>query len=94
MQVQSLDQENPLEKEMETLLSILAWKIPWAEEPGRLLCPWGSPGKNTGMGCHVLLWGTCPTQGSNLHLLCLLHCQAGSLPLMPTEKLLGVTIIS
>ena len=36
MQVQSLDQENPLEKEMETLLSILAWKIPWAEEPGRL----------------------------------------------------------
>ena len=63
-------------------------------EPGRLLCPWGSPGKNTGMGCHVLLWGTCPTQGSNLHLLCLLHCQAGSLPLMPTEKLLGVTIIS
>ena len=38
MQVQSLDQENPLEKEMETLLSILAWKIPWAEEPGRLQC--------------------------------------------------------
>ena len=36
MQVQSLDQENPLEKEMETLSSILAWKIPRAEEPGRL----------------------------------------------------------
>ena len=36
MQVQSLDQENPLEKEMETLSSILAWKIPWVEEPGRL----------------------------------------------------------
>ena len=35
--------------------SILAWKIPWMEEPGRLLCPWDSPGKNTGVGCHFLL---------------------------------------
>ena len=30
-QVQSLDQEDPLEKEMATHLSTLAWKIPWAE---------------------------------------------------------------
>ena len=35
-QVQSLGQENPLEKEMATHSSILAWKIPWTEEPGRL----------------------------------------------------------
>ena len=34
--VQSLGQEDPLEKEMATHSSILAWKIPWAEEPGRL----------------------------------------------------------
>ena len=34
--VQSLDQEDPLEKEMATLSSILAWKIPRMEEPGRL----------------------------------------------------------
>ena len=34
--VQFLDQENPLEKEMITLSSILAWRIPWTEEPGRL----------------------------------------------------------
>ena len=34
--VQSLDQEVPLEKEMATQSSILAWKIPWTEEPGRL----------------------------------------------------------
>ena len=34
MQVQSLDQENPLEKEMATHPSILAWEIPWTEEPG------------------------------------------------------------
>ena len=35
-QVQSLDQEDPLEKEMATHSSILAWEIPWTEEPGRL----------------------------------------------------------
>ena len=36
MWVQSLGQEDPLEKEMGTHSSILAWKIPWTEEPGRL----------------------------------------------------------
>ena len=35
--VQSLGQEDPLEKGMATHSSILAWKIPWMEEPGRLL---------------------------------------------------------
>ena len=35
-QVQSLDQEDLLEKEMGTHSSILAWKVPWTEEPGRL----------------------------------------------------------
>ena len=35
-QVQSLDWEDPLEKEMATYFSILAWKIPWTEEPGSL----------------------------------------------------------
>ena len=34
--VLSLDWEDPLEKEMATHSSILAWKIPWTEEPGRL----------------------------------------------------------
>ena len=34
--VQSLGQEDPLEKEMATHSSILAWKISWMEEPGRL----------------------------------------------------------
>ena len=33
---QSLGQEDPLEKEMATLSSILAWEIPWTEEPGGL----------------------------------------------------------
>ena len=36
IQVQSLGQEDPLEKEMATHSSTLAWKIPWMEEPGRL----------------------------------------------------------
>ena len=35
-QVQSLDWEDPLEKELATYSSILAWKIPWTEEPGCL----------------------------------------------------------
>ena len=34
--VQSLDQEDPLEKGMATHSSILAWRIPWTEEPGGL----------------------------------------------------------
>ena len=34
--VRSLGQEDPLEKGMATHSSILAWRIPWAEEPGRL----------------------------------------------------------
>ena len=34
--VRSLGQKDPLEKEMATHSSILAWRIPWMEEPGRL----------------------------------------------------------
>ena len=36
--------------------------------------------------CHALFQGIFLTQGSNPHLLCLLHCQAGSLPLAPPGK--------
>ena len=36
MQVRSLGQENPLQKEMVTHSSILTWEIPWTEEPGGL----------------------------------------------------------
>ena len=34
MQVQSLGQEDPLQKEMATHSSVLAWRIPWTEAPG------------------------------------------------------------
>ena len=36
MRVQSLGQEDPLEEELATHSTILAWKIPWTEEPGGL----------------------------------------------------------
>ena len=38
--VRSLGQEDPLEKEMATHSSILAWRIPWTEKPGRLQSMW------------------------------------------------------
>ena len=40
-QVRSLGREDPLEKEMATHSSILAWRIPWTEEPGGLYSPQG-----------------------------------------------------
>ena len=44
---------------------------PWTVA-AMLLCPWDSPGKNTGVGCHTLLQGIFPPQGSKLGLL---HCR-------------------
>ena len=38
---------------------------PCGPKPARLLCPWASPGKNTGVGCHVLLQRIFPTRGWN-----------------------------
>ena len=45
------------------------------------LSPWGSPGKNTGVGCHFLLQGIFMTQGWNPYLPHLLHWQVNSLQL-------------
>ena len=52
----------------------------------RLLCPWVSPGKNTGVGCHAFLQGIFPTQGIDLRLFGLLHWQAVSLSVAPSGK--------
>ena len=41
MQVRSLGWEDPLEEEMTIHTSILGWRIPWTEEPGRQHSPWG-----------------------------------------------------
>ena len=59
-------------------------------QPTNLFCPWDSPGKNTGVGCHALLQGIFPTQGSNPRLLCFLHWQVGSLPLSHLGSLSAV----
>ena len=45
-------------------LFVTLWTV-----PPKFLCAWDSPGKNMGVGCHVLLQGIFPTQGSNSHLL-------------------------
>ena len=45
--------------------------IPWTVAT-RLLCPWNSPGKNTGVGCQSLLQRIFPSQGLSLSLL---HCR-------------------
>ena len=62
--------------------------------PLQLLCLWDSPGKDTRMGCCVLLQGISLKQESNLCLLYLLHYQAGSLSLRavydPEIPLLGI----
>ena len=50
-----------------------------------------SPGKYTGVSCHALLQGIVPTQGSNPHLLYLLHWQMGSL-LPPGKGYAGVVL--
>ena len=59
---------------------------PHGLQPSRLLCPWDSPCKNTGVGCHAFLQGIFPTQGSNPHLLYLLNWQVASLPLAPPGR--------
>ena len=43
--------------------------LPYGLQPARLLCPWDSPGKNTGVGVWALLQEIFPTRGSNLCLL-------------------------
>ena len=53
-------------------------------KPTRFLCPWNSPGKNTGMGCHSLLQVILLTQGSSLGLL---HCRQIFLSLSQSDPL-------
>ena len=60
----------------------------------RFLCPWDSPVKNTGGGCHFLLQGILPTQASNPRLLHLLYWQADSLPPVLPGKSLCYTSFS
>ena len=54
---------------------IRLFETPWTMLPARFLCPWDSPGKNTGVDCLFLLQGIFQIQGPNL---CLLHWQVDS----------------
>ena len=60
---------------------------PYGLWPTRLLCPWDSPGKNVGVGCHVFLQGIFPTWWWNLHLLSLLPWQTDSLSPAPPASI-------
>ena len=70
--VQFLGWGDSLEEGMATRFSTLARRSH--------LCPWDSPGKDTGVGRHAFLQGIFPIQGSNLRLFHLLHWPAGSFP--------------
>ena len=66
---------------------------PYGLKSAGLLCPWDSPGKNTGVGCHTLLQGIVPPQGLNLSLM-LLHWQEGSLPpVTPGKPIYYMTLL-
>ena len=60
------------EKESESHSVVSNSLRPHGLQPTRLLCPWNSPGKNTGVGSHSLVQAIFLTQGWNL---CLLHCR-------------------
>ena len=97
MWVQSLGREDPLEEGMATLSSILSCSIPmnigaWWAMAHRVAKKWTQLKELAAWrGLHVLLQGIFPTQGLNPHFLCLLHWQAGSLPLVPPGKPLRVS---
>ena len=63
------------------LIAQSCWTLCDPTEPDSLLCPWDSPGKNTGVGRYSLLQGIFLTQGSKLSLL---HWQADISSLSPT----------
>ena len=56
---------------------------PHGLQPARILCPWDSPGKNTGVGCQFHLQGIFPAQGSNPGFL---HCRLILLTTKPPGK--------
>ena len=58
-------------------------------QPTRLLRPWNSPGKSTGVGCHFLLQGIFLTQGSNLGLL---HCRRCYINISNNHQFFGLLL--
>ena len=72
---------------MHAIASVVSESLrPHGLQPAMVLCPWDSPGKNTGVGCHALLQRILLTQGSNQHFLSLLHWQVGYLLLASKQR--------
>ena len=67
---------------VKSLSCVQLFATPWTIESARLLCPWNSPGKNTGVGSHSLLQGIFLTQGSKPGLL---YCRGS--PALQAESL-------
>ena len=74
------------------VLSRVDFFRPLGLQPARLFCPWNSPGKNTGVGCHFLLQVLFSTQGLNPDLLC--FCIEGRLFTAEKSKALGSPLIT
>ena len=60
--VQSLGWEDPLEEERATHCSVLAWEIPWTEEPGSY-SPWGHKESDSAERLRVHVFHLCPSVG-------------------------------
>ena len=67
--------------EMCSVTSVVSDSVDYVLQPARLHCPWDSPSKNNGVGCHSLLQGIFLTQESKPYLLSLLHCRQVLYPL-------------
>ena len=62
---------------------LISFRIDWFDVACQVPLSMGFSRQETGVGCHALLLGIFLTRGSKTHLLCLLHWQTGSLPLVP-----------
>ena len=91
--VRSIGREDPLEKEMATHSSILAWKIPWTEDPGRLQSKGSQSRTRLSDFTFTFHWSGLPFPSSgdlpnpDIEALCLLYCQADSLPSEPISNI-------
>ena len=90
--IQSLGQEDPLEKGMATHSSIPAWEIPWTEEPGRLYSPWGHRESDTIVHAHhswKALILICSSMPEMTHVIFFLGAKARRGPLPGVNTMLS-----
>ena len=98
-QVQSLNREDPLEKEMAAHSSILAWEIPWAEEPGGLQSMGSKKESHTHTHTHTRWLSDYTTTNDCIKLLQppqtkISHVCLHSVVCLITEKLGGAAVLN